>query len=58
MTEILRYLGRDSPWPQAVAAIAFVLSCVAVTMLMVAIVAPPVIFVLRHVFGWWWRLWL
>jgi hypothetical protein len=54
MTKILRYLGRDSPWGPESAGI----FCALVFILTAAIAGPPIIFVMVHVFGWWWRLWL
>jgi hypothetical protein len=52
--QALRYLGPDSPWGPAFAALSWVvfMACVG------AAVCPPLFFVLSHVFGWWWRLWL
>lgn len=51
---ILRYFGPKSPWGPISAGFMIWIAGV----FLVASLGPPLIWLARTVFGWWWALWL
>lgn len=51
---ILKYFSPDSPWGPVSAG----LMIWAAGVILAATFCPPLIWLARTVFGWWWNIWL